>query len=154
MTAGAIMASSALGTPETYLDSQRSQGFTPALQAGVHSYPGVSGVSVNQFALKGTWNVGSESATPYSAGATIEGGIQAAHVYLVMTSSGNVPRTGRVLIGGRPVPPREAGSDVHGGTFTVRGQRLYSLVSLPSDAQFDLTVQIPPGVRAYDFTFG
>jgi cytochrome c biogenesis protein CcdA/thiol-disulfide isomerase/thioredoxin len=154
MTASAILASSALGTPETYLDSQRSQGFTPPLQAGVHSYPGVNGVSVNQFALKGTWNVGSESATPYSARATIEGGIQAAHVYLVMTSSGNVPRTGRVMIGGHPVPAREAGTDVHNGTFTVRGQRLYSLVSLPSDAQFDLTVELPPGVRAYDFTFG
>jgi cytochrome c biogenesis protein CcdA/thiol-disulfide isomerase/thioredoxin len=154
MTAHAIMASSALGTPETYLDPQRAQGFTPPLQAGVHSYPGVSGVSVNQFALKGTWNVGSDSITPYSSGATIRGGIQAAHVYLVMTSSGNVPRTGRVLIGGRPVPASEAGADVHNGSFTVRGQRLYSLVALPSDAQFDLTVQLPPGVRAYDFTFG
>ena len=98
--------------------------------------------------------MGSESITPTSAGATIEGGVQAAHVYLVMTSAGNVPRTGRVLVGGKPIPSQDAGADVHNGNFTVTGQRLYSLVSLASDAQFAVTVEIPPGVRAYDFTFG
>jgi hypothetical protein len=37
---------------------------------------------------------------------------------------------------------------------TVRGQRLYSLISLPSDQQQTFTIQIPPGISAYDFTFG
>jgi len=37
---------------------------------------------------------------------------------------------------------------------TVTGQRLYSLVSLPASAQHALTVEVPPGVSAYDFTFG
>jgi hypothetical protein len=36
----------------------------------------------------------------------------------------------------------------------VRGQRLYSLISLPSDSQGAFTIQIPRGVSAYDFTFG
>ena len=36
----------------------------------------------------------------------------------------------------------------------VRHQRLYSLVSLPAAEQHALTVQVPPGVSAYDFTFG
>jgi len=36
----------------------------------------------------------------------------------------------------------------------VRGQRLYSLVSMTTDEQRLLTVELPPGVRAYDFTFG
>jgi hypothetical protein len=36
----------------------------------------------------------------------------------------------------------------------VKGQRLYSLVSLPSAQQHVITVQLPPGVSAYDFTFG
>jgi Thioredoxin like C-terminal domain len=36
----------------------------------------------------------------------------------------------------------------------VSAQRLYSLVSLPTDAQQTLTIQIPPGISAYDFTFG
>jgi hypothetical protein len=37
---------------------------------------------------------------------------------------------------------------------TVTGQRLYSLVSLPYAQQHSLTLEVPPGVSAYDFTFG
>jgi len=48
----------------------------------------------------------------------------------------------------------EQGADVRDGWVTVRAQRLYSLVVLPTDAQQTLTIDIPPGVSAYDFTFG
>ncbi len=71
-----------------------------------------------------------------------------------MTSAGNVPRTGEVLLDGRPIPAKYAGADVHNGRFTVVGQRLYSLVSFPADEQAIVTVVIPHGVSAYDFTFG
>ena len=72
-----------------------------------------------------------------------------------MTSAGSVPRTGRVLLDGKPISRADAGSDVGpGGYFTVRGQRLYSLVSLHGAEQHALTVQLPPGISAYDFTFG
>jgi hypothetical protein len=37
---------------------------------------------------------------------------------------------------------------------TVQGQRLYSLVSLPRAQDHIVTVEVPPGVSAYDFTFG
>ncbi len=156
MTATAIMPSSQVGTPETYLDPQRAQGFVQPLTPGVQHYTGVSpdSIQVNQFALQGTWNVGSQSIQPASSTAAIQFGFQAQHVYLVMTSQGNQPRSGRVLLNGRPIPNRDAGTDVHNGTFTVRGQRLYSLVSLPADQQDALTVELPRGVSAYDFTFG
>ncbi|MBV9422373.1 MAG: redoxin domain-containing protein [Solirubrobacterales bacterium] len=156
MTATAITPSSQLGTPETYLDYQRAVGFAQQPSPGTHAYsaPSPSALQLNEFALGGTWDAGPQSITPGSRNATIEGAIQAAHVYLVMTSAGNVPRTGRVLLNGRPVPDDQAGADVQNGTFTVQGQRLYSLVSLPTDAQFVLTVELPPGVSAYDFTFG
>ena len=154
MTATAIMPSTNLGTPETYLNYQRAQGFEPALRQGTHSYSGVQSLSLNEFALQGTWTVTSESATPVSTGASIAAGFQAQHAYLVMTSDGNTPRQVRVLLGGHPIPAADAGADVHGGLVTVRGQRLYSLVSLPDDQQHALTVEIPPGVSAYDFTFG
>jgi Thioredoxin like C-terminal domain len=36
----------------------------------------------------------------------------------------------------------------------VTGQRLYSLISFPTAQQFTFTVELPPGVSAYDFTFG
>jgi cytochrome c biogenesis protein CcdA/thiol-disulfide isomerase/thioredoxin len=143
MNAHAIIPSGGVATPETYLDPRRAQGFAQPLTSGVHSYPGVSSIGLNQFALKGIWRVGSESITPVAGGASIELGFQAAKAYLVMTSAGNVPRQARVLLDGRQY-----------ATVTVMGQRLYTLVSLPGDQQHALTVQLPPGVSAYDFTFG
>jgi hypothetical protein len=143
-----------LGTPETYLDDQRSQGFAQPLVSGTHSYPGVSQPALNEFALRGQWNVNSEGATPVSSPGSIMAGFQAAHAYLVLTSSDNVPRQVRVLLDGKAIPASVAGADVHNGLVTVQGQRLYSLVSLAGDEQHALTVVVPPGVKAYDFTFG
>jgi cytochrome c biogenesis protein CcdA/thiol-disulfide isomerase/thioredoxin len=142
-TATAIAPSGNLQTPETYLNSQRAQGFAQPLQAGVRSYAGAATLALNEFAFKGTWDVGSESATPGSTGATIGVGFQAAKVYLVMTSAGNAPRTVNVLLDGRPQ-----------ATVTVRRQQLYRLVSLPAAGFHQLTVDVPPGVSAYSFTFG
>ena len=156
MTASAIIPSANLGTAETYLDPERAQGFAQPPTPGVHSYSLVpsGSLQLNEFALGGSWNVGSQSITPAAAQGSIEGGIQAQHEYLVMTSAGNVPRTGEVLLDGRPLPNKDAGADVHNGRFTVAGQRLYSLVSFPADTQAIITVVLPHGVSAYDFTFG
>ena len=155
MTATAVMPSAGLGTPETYLDAQRAQGFVTKLSPGTNNYAGVSGsLGLNQFALKGPWDVSSESISPEGGGASIIGGVQAAKVYLVLTSAGNVPRQGRVLLDGHPIPAAHAGADVKNGIVTVTGERLYSLVSFPTAQQFTFTVQLPPGVSAYDFTFG
>ncbi len=156
MTATAIMPSSGLGTPETYLDdTQRTQGFVTKLLAGNREYPGASGpLSINQFALKGPWDATSESITAVGSGASITGAVQAAKVYLVLTSAGNVPREGRVLLDGQPIPNAHAGTDVRNGVVTVTGQRLYNLISFADAQQFTFTVQLPPGVSAYDFTFG
>jgi cytochrome c biogenesis protein CcdA/thiol-disulfide isomerase/thioredoxin len=153
-TAKAPTASPQLATPETYLDDQRSQGFVEPLRAGVHSYSGLARPDVNQFALRGTWQITGQSATPTAPGAAIDFGFQAQRVYLVLTSQGNRPRTVTVRLNGKPIPARYAGSDVHSGAVTVRGQRLYELAALPAAGQADLEVDVPPGVSAYDFTFG
>jgi cytochrome c biogenesis protein CcdA/thiol-disulfide isomerase/thioredoxin len=154
MSAHAILPSAGLQTPETYLGSDRAQGFVPPLKTGVHSYPGIASPGLNTFALRGTWRETQQYAAPLSSGAAIQAGFQAAHVYLVMTSAGAVPRRVRVLLDGHPISGPDAGSDVRGGFVTVEGQRLYSLVSLPSAQQHALTLEVPPGVSAYDFTFG
>jgi cytochrome c biogenesis protein CcdA/thiol-disulfide isomerase/thioredoxin len=154
MTATAIMPSTQLATPETYLNPDRAQGFAQQLQAGTHFYAGVINPQLNEFGLHGTWKITSQSASPVSTGAAIMGRFQAGHVYLVLTSAGNQSRSGRILLDGHPISAADAGADVHGGVVTVSGQRLYSLVSLPSAGQHTLTVQLPPGVSAYDFTFG
>jgi cytochrome c biogenesis protein CcdA/thiol-disulfide isomerase/thioredoxin len=154
MSAHAIVPSSGLGTPETYLDAQRNQGFAQPLQSGTHFYPGVDSPSLNEFGLHGTWTVTNQSATPRSLGANITGRFQAAHAYLVLTSAGNLPRSVHISLDGHSIAAAQAGADVHAGVVTVRGQRLYALVSLPDAQQHTLTLQIPPGVTAYDFTFG
>ena len=154
MTATAKIPSAQLGTPETYLDDERAQGFAQPLKSGVHFYPGVITPALNEFALHGTWRITSQSAMPLSGGATIQAGFQAADVYLVLTSAGNIARSGRVLLDGRPISATEAGADVHTGLVNVRGQRLYSLVALPRAERHALTIELPPGVSAYDFTFG
>ncbi|HLY49698.1 MAG TPA: cytochrome c biogenesis protein CcdA [Solirubrobacteraceae bacterium] len=154
MTATALMPSPGLATPETYLNDQRSTGFAQPLEPGVHVYPGVQTPVLNEFALHGTWRVSSESATPTSTNAAIQAGVQAARVYLVMISEGNAPRAVRVLLDGHPIPASAAGADVHHGVVTVRSQRLYSLVALGQAEFHVLTVEVPPGVAAYDFTFG
>jgi cytochrome c biogenesis protein CcdA/thiol-disulfide isomerase/thioredoxin len=156
ITAKAITPTAQLATPETYLDSARAAGFVSRLLSGVHGYeaPTPANLQLNQFALQGLWRINSEAATPAAAGASIEAAFQAANVYLVMTSAGNVPRQGRVLLDGRPIGTGSAGTDVHGAMVTIRGQRLYSLVSLRGAEQHVLTIALPPGVSAYSFTFG
>jgi cytochrome c biogenesis protein CcdA/thiol-disulfide isomerase/thioredoxin len=143
MSAHAIIPAAQLATPETYLDPDRAQGFLTPLQKGVHVYPGARSLDLNQFALRGVWDVNSQSATAIASGARIEARFQAADVYLVMTSAGNVPRRVHVLLDGRPA-----------GSVTVSQQRLYTLVHLPQAEQHTVTVEIPPYVSAYDFTFG
>ncbi len=154
MAAHAIFPSAGLATPETYLGYVRSAGFAQALEPGVQFYRGVSNPAPNQFALSGRWRITGQSATPVGAGARIEARFQAAHVYLVMTSAGDTARRVRVLLDGHPISARESGVDVRGGFVTVHGQRLYSLVALPRAEDHALTLEVPPGVSAYDFTFG
>jgi cytochrome c biogenesis protein CcdA/thiol-disulfide isomerase/thioredoxin len=153
MTARAETASANLATPETYLDPAREQGFLE-FRRGVHRYDAPRDLALNQWALGGTWRVAQQAISPVGRG-SISGRVQARDVYLVMTSAGNVPRRVRVLLGGRPIPQRLRGADVGArGWVTVSGQRLYELVRLPADALMTVTVQVPAGVSAYDFTFG
>jgi hypothetical protein len=111
-------------------------------------------MQVNEFALSGRWTVTSASITPAGARASISAGFQAAAVYLVMTSTGNTPRTARVLLDGKPIPAADAGADVHNGLVTIGGQRLYALAHLRGVEQHVLTIDVPHGVSSYVFTFG
>ena len=153
MTAHAVLPSEGLGTPETYLDPARAQ-LAAKLQRGTHTYTAPARLSLNEFALGGAWTASSQAITPAGAGATIAGSFQAQHVYLVLTSTGNVPRTVHLRLDGKPLTASEGASDVHDSAVTVRGQHLYALLSLPQDEMGTLTVEVPRGVSAYDFTFG
>jgi len=150
-----VIVPSEVATPETYLGTNRAQGWRDGPHEGTHYY-GASApaqLALNEFAYSGSWNIAGQPATALGA-AGIDAEFEAKHVYLVLSSQGEAPRTVQVLLDGRPVPPNEAGTDVHNGVLTVRGQRLYSLVSLPVDQQHRLSLRFSPGVSGYAFTFG
>ncbi|HEY0517711.1 MAG TPA: cytochrome c biogenesis protein DipZ [Solirubrobacteraceae bacterium] len=150
-----VVVPSSRTTPETYIGTARAEGWLHQPKAGLHDYGGpVTGpLSLNEFALSGRWRIAEQPATAV-ASAAIDVEFQAKRVYLVLSSSGARARGVQVLLDGHPVAAADAGADVHGGIVTVRGQRLYSLISQPSDRRAHLTLRFPPGVSGYAFTFG
>ncbi len=142
-------------TPETYLGTARAQGWVNGPVAGVHDYG--SGTHLNleldTFAYSGTWSISEQPAVAVT-NAGIEANVQGRHAYLVLSSAGKVPRHVEVLLDGHRIPAADAGADVHDGIVTVRGERLYTLVSLPHDEHHHLTLRFQPGVTGYAFTFG
>lgn len=150
-----VVVPSEQATPETYLGTARADGWIDEPRNGTHDY-GVApsgSLSLNDFAFSGTWKIASQPATAVSsAGVDVE--FEAKNVYLVLSSAGGTPRPVQVLLDGKPISARAAGADVHGGVVTVRGQRLYTLVSLPRDERHRLSLRFAPGVSGYAFTFG
>jgi cytochrome c biogenesis protein CcdA/thiol-disulfide isomerase/thioredoxin len=142
-------------TPETYLGTARAQGWVNGPTAGLHDYganPPAS-LALNEFAFSGAWSISAQPAAAVTnAGIDLE--FAAKNVYLVLSSAGERPLPVRVLLDGRPIPTAEAGGDVHGGVVTVRGERLYTLVSLTRDERHRLSLRFAPGVTGYAFTFG
>ncbi|HEX4438074.1 MAG TPA: cytochrome c biogenesis protein DipZ [Solirubrobacteraceae bacterium] len=150
-----VVVPSSQATPETYIGTARAEGWLHSPKAGLHNYGGpVTGeMTLNQFALSGTWKIGEQPATAVSsAGIDVE--FQARNVYLVLSSPGEQPLPVQVLLNGHPISSRDAGADVHNGIATVRRQRLYSLVSLPHNARGHLSLRFAPGITDYAFTFG
>lgn len=150
-----VIVPSSQATPETYLGTERAEGWLQSPREGVHDYgaPVSRPLPLNQFAYSGTWKIAGQPAEA-GANAGIDLSFQAEHVYLVLSSSGGAPRQVQVLLDGRPIPARFAGSDVHGGAVTVRAQRLYTLVSLPRDERRRLSLRFAPGISGFAFTFG
>ncbi len=151
---GVIMPSE-VATPETYLGTNRAEGWTNGPRPGLHDYgpPPAGELALNDFAYSGTWKISGQPAKAV-ANAGIDMEFEAKDVYLVLSSPGERPLGVRVLLDGRPIPAADEGSDVHGGVVTVRRQRLYSLVSLPGDEEHRLSLRFAPEVTGYAFTFG
>ncbi len=142
-------------TPETYLGTERAQGWIDGPKPGLHDYgraPSGS-LATNDFAYSGLWNISGQPASAVrAAGVDLE--FQAKNVYLVLSSPGERPLPVQVLLDGKPIGAKDAGADVHGGVVTIRRQRLYTLVSLRRNERHRLALRFTPGVSAYAFTFG
>jgi cytochrome c biogenesis protein CcdA/thiol-disulfide isomerase/thioredoxin len=142
-------------TPETYLGTNRAEGWMQPPKTGVHDYgaPATGELAVNEFAYGGTWNIAGQPAEAV-ANATIDLEFYAKNVYLVLSSPDERPLGVQVLLDGHPISAADAGADVHNGVVTVRRQRLYWLVSLKGDERHHLSLRFPDGVTGYAFTFG
>jgi cytochrome c biogenesis protein CcdA/thiol-disulfide isomerase/thioredoxin len=141
----ALTADAKAATPETYLGSEKAQGFAPGPPvAGTNVYRGTAPgkLAQNQFSLDGEWTVGKEGATATRA-ASLSARVVAAKVYLVLHSRGGTRRTVGVEVDGRAGKP-----------VTVTKDSLYTLVSMPKARQFALRLKFAPGVTGYAFTFG
>jgi cytochrome c biogenesis protein CcdA/thiol-disulfide isomerase/thioredoxin len=150
-----VVVPSRQATPETYLGSERAEGWLARPKDGVHDYgaPATGHLALNEFAYSGTWKIAAQPAEAVAdAGIDVE--FQAKSVYLVLSSAGARPRQVQVLLDGKPISATDAGSDVHDAGVTVRGQRLYTLVSLPHDERHRLSLRFAPGVSGFAFTFG
>jgi cytochrome c biogenesis protein CcdA/thiol-disulfide isomerase/thioredoxin len=153
---GTVVTVGAQATPETYLGSARAQSFSPVgPKDGTRDYTRMTPAKLPRsvFSLGGRWTIDPESARAVRD-ATITARVVGTAVYLVLSSPGDQPRKVQVLLDGHPISAADAGADVHGGTVTVRRQRLYSLVKLRDIEEHVLTLRLDPGVSGYAFTFG
>ena len=147
-------ASAGVTTPESYLGAARAERFDSGRFAtGTYTFTPGPPPLPDHLAYAGRWRIRAASATAVR-GASIRLAFGARRVYLVLGTRAGVPRRVRVLLDGRPIPARAAGSDVHGASVRVRRQRLYSLVALPRVERHLLTLRLDPGVSGYAFTFG
>ncbi|MGI8512604.1 MAG: cytochrome c biogenesis protein DipZ [Solirubrobacteraceae bacterium] len=144
-TARGEQPSTEVATPETYLGAARAERWLPvAPTPGTRAYPAHRGaLPLSHFSLSGRWAVDDESAVAAGPGARIDAQVQAAKVFLVLSSRGDRPRRVTVKVDGRPLR-----------TVTVTRQRLYPLVALPRVRQFSLELGLQAGVGGFAFTFG
>jgi cytochrome c biogenesis protein CcdA/thiol-disulfide isomerase/thioredoxin len=134
----------ATATPESYLGTERAARFVPREPVfGIRTYTAPARIPLHHLALGGMWRVGLESATAVRR-STLLLHFRARDVYLVLSARpGLAAQRLQGTLDGRPLP-----------AVTVTGQRLYTVVSLPRTGSHLLRLRFPPGLAAYDFTFG
>lgn len=147
-------------SPETYIGYRRAENFAsaqPLAQDSRKVYTPGATLSLNQWALGGSWNVSPESAVLQAAPGTVVFRFHARDLHLVLgPAKDGKPVRFRVTLDGTP-PGEDHGSDTNvNGNGTVEGHRLYQLIR-QKGALEDRTFQIEfldPGVQAFAFTFG
>jgi thiol-disulfide isomerase/thioredoxin len=136
-----------LGTPETYLGSERGD-------RRAHSPP--ERLILNHWALTGEWTAGPENVVLDQAGGRIAFRFHARDAHLVLSPGAAEPIPFRVTLDGEP-PGESHGVDVdEDGNGVLREGRMYQLVR-HRDAVRERTLEITflePGAEAYAFTFG
>jgi len=149
-----------IGSPETYVGYHRAENFASQESIAKDSrktYTLRPRLSLNQWALSGSWNVGEESAVLQKAPGKIAFRFHARDLHLVLgnTKEGKPVRF-TVTVDGAP-PGEDHGADTDAsGSGAVQGHRLYQLIRQKGSVE-DRTFEIEfldPGVQAFAFTFG
>ena len=147
-------------SPETYLGHDRAENFAShggLVRDKAQTYAVPPTLSLNQWALGGTWTVDKQRALLEKAGGRIAFRFHARDLHLVLgPRADGKPVRFRVRIDGRP-PLADHGADTDDqGRGTVDSQRLYQLIrqSAPiRDHSFEIEF-LDPGAEAFAFTFG
>src|SRR4051795_9808474 len=138
-----------LGTPETYLGSERNGEAESADELPER-------LAFNDWALAGDWTTGRENVVLDRAGGSIAFRFHARDAHLVLSPGAREPIPFRVLLdGGAPGPSHGVDVDEDGNGL-LRDGRLYQLVR-QHDSVRERTLEITflePGAEAYVFTFG
>jgi cytochrome c biogenesis protein CcdA/thiol-disulfide isomerase/thioredoxin len=129
-------------TPETYLGPER---FDASRYVGTKPVPGrpvdyrlAASIPQNDISYGGIWTLSGQTATA-GLGARLALHYHAKDVYMVLAGHGRVA----VERDGRQLPP-----------IDVDGAKLYTVVSSNATTDAVLRFSVPPGIRAYSFTFG
>jgi cytochrome c biogenesis protein CcdA/thiol-disulfide isomerase/thioredoxin len=139
----AIVPSLDTGTPETYLGSERGTYAQKIVKGAMFRYKAPGSASPNEVALEGEWKVGAQYLTA-GPGASIHLRYQARRAYLVFGKAGAGPESVHVSVTG-----------ARARAVQVDHDGLYAVASTPGPARLrTLVAKVPPGVRAYSFTFG
>jgi hypothetical protein len=148
------------GSPETYIGYKRAEHFASAqlfAQDTRMAYTPQPRLTLNQWALGGTWKVGPDSAVLDSAPGKIVFRFHARDLHLVLGPTKNgKPLSFKVTLDGT-APGGDHGSDTDAaGAGTVQSHRLYQPIRQKGSVE-DRTFEIEfldPGVQAFAFTFG
>jgi len=149
-----------VGSPETYVGYKRAGNFAsaePISKDSRKTYSPQPRLSLNQWALGGSWKVGDESAVLESVPGKIVFRFHARDLHLVLgpTKNGKPIRFTVKLDGTAPGDDHGADTDA-AGAGTVQGNRLYQLIrqkGAVEDRTFEIDF-LDPGVQAFAFTFG
>jgi cytochrome c biogenesis protein CcdA/thiol-disulfide isomerase/thioredoxin len=147
-------------SPETYIGYGRAEHFAsaePLAQDSRKVYTPRPRLSLNQWALSGTWRVGAENAVLQTAPGKIAFRFHARDLHLVLgpTKAGKPVRFTIKLDGTSPGEDHGSDSDAS-GAGTVQSHRLYQLIrqkGAVEDRTFEIEF-LDPGVQAFAFTFG
>jgi thiol-disulfide isomerase/thioredoxin len=149
-----------LRSPESYVGYEMAERFASrggALPNRRHEYVAPNRLSLNEWALSGTWTIGRQAAVLEEANGKVVYRFHARDLNLVMAPSTlGTPVRFRVLIDGHS-PGAARGADIdEQGYGTVSEARMYQLIRQPGKiADRESVIEfLSSGVSVYDFTFG